>query len=50
MVPDRPAKRQRTGAQLRSTSPPTNVYVDDYCLGCVENSEGTLLEHVFSFP
>lgn len=43
MVPDRPAKRQRTTEGSWKTA---HVFVDDYILGAVEDKTGTLLGRI----
>ena len=43
MTPARPAKRQRLGATEWQM---TGVFVDDFCLGAVENATGSLLRRI----
>jgi hypothetical protein len=43
MNPARPAKRQRLGATEWQM---TGVFVDDFCLGAVENATGSLLRRI----
>jgi hypothetical protein len=43
MTPARPAKRQRLGA---TECQKTGVFVNDFCLGAVENATGSLLRRI----
>ncbi len=43
MLPERPAKRQKTGT---TTWQETYVYIDDFCLAAVESPDGKLLKRV----